>query len=133
MSHLYSAIIITGGRTESGTSDGVQLLHQNGTLICNLPSLPESRYGHTQNGLLACGGGNVTYSTSTCFTFQNGFWIESYNLTEPRNLHSSWRSPGGIMLLGGKWNLDYTDPPITSEILTKDGATKDFDLKYRTL
>ena len=108
-------------------------MHQNGTLICNLPSLPESRYGHTQNGLVACGGGNVTYSTSTCFTFQNGFWIESYNLTEPRNLHSSWKMPDGLVLLGGKNYDDYWDPPITTEILTKDGATNNFDLKYRTL
>ena len=131
-SFLLSAIIITGGRTESGTSDGVQLLHQNGTLICNLPSLPEGRYGHTQNGLVACGGGNYSNYRSTCSTFHNGFWVESHNLKEPRYIHSSWSSPDGVMLLGGKWIDGHFDPPITSELLTKDGARKDFDLKYRT-
>ena len=131
-SFLLSAIIITGGRTESGTSDEVQLLHQNGTLICNLPSLPEGRYGHTQNGLVACGGGNYSNYRSTCSTFHNGFWIEYYNLTEPRYIHSSWSSPDGVMLLGGKWIDGHFDPPITTELLTKDGAIKDFDLKYKS-
>ena len=136
-SFLLSAIIISGGRTGHGTTEEhgtkkVQLLHQNGTLICNLTSLPEARFGHTQNGLVACGGGNYTHYRSTCFTFQNGFWIESYNLTEPRFKHSSWRSPDGVMLLGGKWIDGHFDPPGTSEVLTKDGAIKDFDLMYRT-
>ena len=129
------AIIITGGRTGRGVEDEttkVQLLHQNGTLICNLPSLPEGRFGHTQNGLIACGGGNYSHFRSTCSTFHNGFWLESYNLTEPRYEHSSWRSPDGLMLLGGKGIDGNFNPPITSEVLTKDGAIKDFDLKYRT-
>ena len=133
---LLSAIIITGGRTGHGTTDEatkVQLLHQNGTLICNLPSLSEGIYGHTQNGLITCGGGNYSHYRSTCFTFQNGFWIESYNLTEPRYEHSSWSSPEGVMLLGGRWNAEHFDTPVTSEILTNDGAIRDFDLKHRTL
>ena len=134
-SFVLSAIIITGGRTGHGVEDEttkVQLLHQNGTLICNLPSLPEGRFGHTQNGLIACGGGNFSDYRSTCVTFQNGFWSESYNLTEPRFIHSSWSSPDGVMLLGGKGVDGNFDPPVTSEILTIDGAKKDFDLKYNT-
>ena len=134
-SFVLSAIIITGGRTGHGVEDEttiVQLLHQNGTLICSLPSLPEAIFGHTQNGLVACGGGNYSQYRSICFTFQNGFWLESYNLTEPRFIHSSWRSPDGVMLLGGKSIQGHFDPPVTSEVLTKDGAIRDFDLKYRT-
>ena len=129
------AIIITGGRTGHGVEDEttiVQLLHQNGTLICSLPSLPEAILGHTQNGLVACGGGNYSQYRSTCFTFQNGFWIESYNLTEPRFEQSSWSSPNGVMLLGGRRTPEHKDPPVTSEILTTYGAVKDYNLKYGT-
>ena len=133
------AIIITGGKTgftdEKGVdTDRVQLLDTNGTLICNLPNLPDKRFGHTQNGLVACGGGNYSYILSNCLTFQNGSWTETYNLAEPRFLHSSWSSPDGIMLFGGMMdatNENY-DPPVTSEILMEEGGKQSFSMKYRT-
>ena len=133
-----SAIIITGGNTGitggNPDTDKVQLLDTNGTFICNLPNLPERRFGHTQNGLVACGGGNYSYILSNCLTFQNGSWTESYTLAEPRLNHLSWRSPNGIMLLGGMRDAtnENNEPPITSEILTEEGGKQSFPLKHRT-
>ena len=132
---MATGIIITGGKTLYGSKYEtlVQLLNENGTFICNLPKLPESRFGHTQNGLVLCGGGNISYSIPTCLMLENGSWIESYNLIEPRYVHSSWTSPIGIMLLGGKFLNGHFDPPTTSELLSEDGqSVPSFDMHYRT-
>ena len=124
---FFSVIIITGGKTGTGEPT-VELLDEDGTLICNLPNLPDERFGHTQTGLMACGGGNRTYSISTCLTFQNGSWTYSH-MTEARFSHSSWNSPNGVMLLGGK----MIHPLLSSEILTEDGQwNSSFDLHYKT-
>ena len=126
--------MITGGRTnKTSITNLVQILDENGTFICNLPRLPEGRSGHSQNGLVLCGGGNISYSISTCLTFENGSWTESYNLIEPRNVHSSWTSPIGVMLLGGKFFDGHFEPPATSELLSEDGqSVPSFDMHYRT-
>ena len=126
--------MITGGRTGSNQTitNLVQILDENGTFICNLPSLPESRSGHSQNGLVLCGGGNFSYSISTCLTFEDGSWIESYNLIDPRYLHSSLTSPIGVMLLGGKF-INNFNSSTTSELLSKDGQSVfSFDMHYKT-
>ena len=124
---FFLVIIITGGNSPSGTDEPqVELLDEYGTLICNLPNLPDERFGHTQTGLVACGGGNASYGISTCLTFQDGSWTYSY-MTEPRYLHSSWNSPKGVMLLGGQ----YIHPLLTSEILMEDEQwNSSFDLLY---
>ena len=132
---MATGIMISGGKTGFGSKDEtlVQLLNENGTFICNLPKLPGNRFGHTQNGLVLCGGGNISYSISTCLTFENGSWIESYNLIDPRYLHSSWTSPIGVALLGGKFINDFNSS-TTSELLSKDGqSVLSFDLHYKTL
>ena len=122
---FFSVIIITGGKTGTGEPT-VELLDEHGTLICNLPNLPEERFGHTQTGLIACGGDHQSHGISTCLTFQDGSWTYS-NLNEQRYIHSSWNSPQGVMLLGGK------SSKRTSEILTEDGQwNSSFDLQYKT-
>ena len=76
---------------------------------------------------------NLSNSVPTCLRFQNGLWIESYNLSAPRYLHSSWTSPLGVMLLGGKFFDGYYDIPATSELLSEDGqSVPSFDMHYRT-
>ena len=76
----------------------------------------------------------MSYSISTCLEFQNGFWIESYTLTKPRYHHSSWTTPNGIMLMGGRATSEDFEIPITSEILTEDELSMPkFKMQYRTL
>ena len=133
---MATGIILTGGKTLYGSKYEtlVQLLNENGTFICNLPKLPESRFGHTQNGLVLCGGGNYSYSIATCLRFENGSWIESYNLNAPRYLQSSWTSPLGVMLLGGKFIDENFNSSATSELLNEDEqSVPSFDMHYKTL
>ena len=60
---------------------------------------------------MACGG---TGNPGGCYTFTNGQWVASHNLTEQRIGHLSWKtervssissggrsSEGGILLFGG--------------------------------
>ena len=115
------AILVTGGN--AGTS--AEVLLEDGTPWCSLPGLPEDRHGHTQSGLVTCGG---LYTLSSCVTFTDGGWSWSHNLTHERYEHSSWTSPvHGTILIGGDV-LGYT-----TEMLTDTGvAQQSFPLKYRT-
>ena len=133
-------MIVSGGE---GGKDSVELLNTDGTWNCPLPPMPSKRKGHSQSGLVACGGGSKFHSfdrdkisnstTTSCMTFSND-WKESHNLTEVRSHHSSWTSPRGIILLGGVGvGVDYTDGKKTSEILTEDGDTSPgFGLGYNS-
>ena len=91
--------------------------------MCKLKSfLPVSR--HTTNGLLTCGGTDNEYF---CWRYINGFWEKMHELKHPRLYHSSWDSPKGVILIGGKWSEN------TSEIVTfSTNATDGFPLKHPT-
>ena len=118
----FSAIIITGGIYE----DSVELLFPNGTSLCSLPSLPNTRYGHTQSGLVTCGGGG--WSSRDCITFSGGQWNTSHSLLYERTYHTSWSSTQhGTILIGGM----NSDSRTTTEILTETGESQEsFTLKY---
>ena len=109
---MYLAIILTGG--QGGNSN--YIIYGDGTTYCTLPpfpppSTPETIQGHSQSGLVACGG---TGNPGGCYTFTNGQWVASHSLTEPRRGHLSWQtervssissggrsSESGILLFGG--------------------------------
>ena len=69
-----------------------------------------ARFGHTQEGLLACG--SVAHSTTgwtTCEKFENGSWVQApYNITN-RWHHTSWKTNNGIYLIGGGYGSQTTD------------------------
>ena len=118
---FFSAIIITG-------RNKVEILHSNGSYWCSLPYLPQSRSGHTQSGLLACGGFNKDESDirTSCSSFTDGHCRTSYQLQQSRHAHSSWMSQHGVLLIGG------TGSQLTTEILTKEGqSSASFTLKYK--
>ena len=122
---LFSAIIVTGGMSYTSRKS-VDILKEDGTHFCSLPDLPESRYSHTQSGLVMCGGFEGTQLKS-CQTFSNGVWEDTHSnsLIQSRYDHSAWSSPLGIVLLGGHRS------PTTTEVLTSDGeSTEFFSLKY---
>ena len=125
MIHI-SAIIITGGYTDQSADDSVELLFPKGTSLCSLPSLPGSRYYHTQSGLVACGGHG---GYNDCIKFSGGQWYTSHSLLYERDHHSSWSSTQhGTILIGGSG-----DSLNTTEILTETGESqKSFTLKYET-
>ena len=114
---------MTGG---VGTETSAEVLFTNGSSICELPQLSQSKTEHTQSGLTACGG----YDTRrNCIKFEAGSWITlTDNLVEERDIHSSWVSPDGdILLIGGVYSL------TTTEIVYQNGTSiRSFDLKYDT-
>ena len=125
---IFSAIIVTGGRFSRSS---VELLFEDGSQVCNLPDLSDVRYGHTQSGLVACGGeGGFDSERKTCVTFDKGEWRKSHQLLQDRSSHFSWLSTNhGIYLMGGGFMFNDQN----TELLTDDGASQNsFKLKYST-
>ena len=106
-----------------------------GTLYqCLLPDISElTRYGHTQDEFMVCGGINHQYDCKT-LNHQSGFWGLSYTWKEtPRVDHVSWKSPaappapapspagGGVFLMGGEGNIAYV-AKTTSFLPTPQGS-----------
>ena len=121
--NFFSAILVSGGYDKPETS--AELISTNGTSICELPLMSQSKWVHTQSRLTACGdGGNEDRS---CINFEAGSWTTlTDELVYPRYYHSSWVTPqGGILLIGG------TASPTTTEIVYQNGTSiRSFDLKY---
>ena len=98
---------------------------------CSLPSLPVETWGHSQDGLLLCGG--YPNSRHSCHTFHSdsGEWrVKTHRLSEGRLYHSSWqREDETVLLMGGGYS------PTTTEIVSDSSAvsTPGFSLKYFTL
>merc|ERR1719342_744003 len=116
------AILVTGG---DGAMTSAEVLFTNGSSICELPLMSQTKHSHTQSGLTACGD----YGTDIrrCIKFESGSWTTlTDNLVEERYSHSSWVNPDGdILLIGGSGSL------TTSEIVYQDGTSiRSFDLKY---
>ena len=143
---MYLAIILTGG--QGGNSN--YIIYGAGTTYCTLPpfpppSTPETIQGHSQSGLVACGG---TGNPGGCYTFTNGQWVASHSLSEQRTYHVSWQtervssissgggsSEGGILLFGG-WDgvsstgglLRSTEFVSASSSSTTQLFTLDYDI-----
>merc|ERR1719342_1888528 len=120
------AILVTGG---SGATTSAEVLFTNGSSICELPAMSQSKSVHTQSGLTACGGCCSDTKGRSCIKFEDGSWTTlTDNLMERREDHSSWITPDGdILLIGGEYSL------TTTEIVYQNGTSiRSFDLKYDT-
>ena len=115
---------MTGG---VGTETSAEVLFTNGSSICELPQMSQSKYDHSQSGLIACGGSYEIDTMRSCIKFEDGSWTTlTDNLVEERYSHSSWINPDGdILLIGGDLSLS------TTEIVYQNGTSfRSFDLKY---
>jgi len=130
-------ILVTGGNNfgwykswSKKQNRRVEALKSDGTPLCSLNDLPDERYFHSIDGNLLCGGEKWEKIAGSCLHYEGGKWIYTkWNLTEKRKYHTSWeRSDGSVQLMGG-YDHDMTSWK-TTEILTKTGSKKDFDLKY---
>jgi len=124
------ALIISGGSPIDSAGISVEVFVPSTGQHCQLPSLPGGpRSDHSINDRTICGGGvyNV-YSASrrSCLTLNsNGNWLETTSLLEQRYHHSSWASPSGLILMGGRGSKR------TTEKIEADGtSTYSFELKY---
>lgn len=110
---IYPALLITGGLHSDRKAEVFFPPYS-----CKLPDLPESRYYHTQNGFLTCGGGN---SQKTCNKWdpETGTWPLSHNLPSGRS-ELSWTTGSGTYLIGGYWeNWDHAE---TTTLVKRDGT-----------
>ena len=117
---------MTGGYN---TETSAELISTNGTSICGLPKMSQSKRVHSQSGLTACGGGGYGNEKRSCIKFVAGSWTTlNDNLLFERYDHSSWITPDGdILLIGGGGSFN------TTEIVYQNGTSiKSFDLKYDT-
>ena len=127
----FSVIMITGGWTPNVYDDGkrVELLHPDGTHMCELESLPDKRASHTQSGLITCGG---SYTLNSCliFSLSDGTWQDhGSTLKQRRRGLSSSRRGNTTLLIGG----DNSDSSLTTEMITMDGTQKtSFKLEHPT-
>ena len=120
-------VLITGGVGDGRTGlSSVEVFSPSGVpLPCTVPPLPAYRSSHTQDGEVACGGSGSSYS---CDSLTASGWTTSHQLVSPRHRHVSWRSPDGLLLMGGEYSLQ------TTELLTdtSSSSSPSFDLEYDT-
>ena len=131
--NLISAIMVTGGYYGSDLAS-VEVFSGAGTPIsCTIPPLPAARYGHTQDGLLSCGGwGTDTRRNCVKISALAGGWVVSHNLLQDRSGHSSWQSPAGLVLIGGGHTASSL---TTTELLSSSdsSSSSNFTLQYDTM
>merc|ERR1719427_2672545 len=84
-SNATSAMVLAGGYKRDGPSGlkTVEVFIPSANESCRMPSMPETRFYHSMDGLVACGG----YSSSTydnCVSFRYGVWVVSHLLRHRR-------------------------------------------------
>ena len=123
-------LLITGG-SDGTRLTSVEVLTPSGApYSCSVPPLPSPRNRHTQDGAVACGGGEGEAATQTnCYSLTSVGWQKSHQLQKRRSLHSSWSSPAGLLLIGGYHS------GTTTEILsaTDSSSTFSYSLAYHTV
>ena len=125
------AIIVTGGKP-GGISTTAEASFDYGVSWCVLPDLPHATFRHTQSGPVTCGNGDSEEDLKkSCWSFNSGVWNKSHTLLFPRDSHSVWSSPLGIMLIGG---LDDSDSgTVTTEVIDDGGhSMENFTLDLKT-
>ena len=118
---LFSGIIISGG---SPSRQSVEILRANGSYWCSLSDLPYIRWGHSQSGLVTCGGLG-SRARKSYEIFSSGQW-SGHGLQQKRSDHSSWISRHGVLLMGGYYSR------TTTEIYRYGQSLPYFTLKYDT-
>lgn len=125
------AILVTGGLPGEANLT-CEVLRGDGSPWCSLPALGQARHGHTQAGLVACGGEGALFS---CSAFAQSAWHTSHSLPRPRTHHSAWSpapapAPGPVLLLGG----DTSASGLSTALLPRWGeAQQHFPLQYNTV
>ena len=124
-------VLITGGYDLTSS----EIYDPTTQTSCLLPNFTTWRTGHSQDGPLLCGGGQVfsddDNSLMTCTTWSQGTWNVSHHLTFRRQNHISWTpaSGAGTYLMGGIKSQNYPDPLQKTEIVRPDGTVEQgFDL-----
>ena len=114
-----AGVLITGGYPNVNTAE---LYLPSSGARCALPTLPDSRWGHTSDDGLLCAGWDTSDSC-----LQWGSWEAAVTLDVRRGYHVSWTPVGGpgTWLMGGAYSVR------TTTLITPDGTQEPgFSLKY---
>ena len=126
--------LISGGTNDNKGLKSIEIYNPVTNTTCSLPQLPETLFYHTQDGGLACGGGQAKpasqqASWTTCVKWSSGSWTKSHTLRQKRYGHVSWATEDGVYLMGG---MDSSSE-FTTELVKEDGSVEEgFSLKYDT-
>ena len=96
---------------------------------CSLGNMTMQRYGHTQNGLMSCGGGSRetredSYDTCEVYVPGVGWRLEPYTLNTRITGHTSWTLQNGSVLLLGSFLNPYSTELVTPGV----GSVPGFNL-----
>ena len=124
---MFTTVVLISGGFGEEQSKSVEIYHPDKD-SCKIPDLPESRYDHTQDGGMLCGG---SYTRRSCRRWNpdTGAWdLEIESLTEKRYNHVSWTPADGsaTYLMGGGWS------DKTSEVIENGRVKASFPLQYNT-
>ena len=124
---ISAVILITGGL---GAEQSAEVFLPWRNTSCQLPSLPDRRYGHVQAGPLLCAGWRTsTRRNCLLWSGQEGGWASlPLTLTDERRYSSLWARGDQLVIMGG-WN----NAARTSETLSSDGSVTNssFMTKYK--
>ena len=103
---LILAVLMTGGywgQRDRDLPKSAEIYHPDSGSACILPDLPDNREGHTQNGLLLCGGVFTDKSCRKWNTIMGSWDLVTESLTWFRQHHTSWTPVNGSVtyLMGG--------------------------------
>ena len=126
---ISAAILITGG---DETDQSAEVFRPWSNTSCQLPSLPDVRYGHVQSDQLLCGGGwdSSTWRSCLQWNLQGGWTRLPLTLSEERHGSSLWARGDQLVIMGG-----FSDAAEeSSESVSSDGAVSrgSFAIKYKT-
>ena len=121
-------ILITGGRNESSSLSSAEVFIPALNQSCSLSNMIQSRFRHTQNNFLSCGGDeNGNGKKCEVYSPHTGNWsVESYDLREMRYGHTSWSLGNGNVVLLGGWSSNST----TEIVIQGNGTSRGFDLEH---
>ena len=81
---LYSGLIISGGSPADSVGQSVEVYVPSTGQHCKLADLPASRYDHTMEKMVLCGGGSDSDTRTSCLTLTDAGWEVTTTLLEER-------------------------------------------------
>ena len=82
---VYSGIMLTGTIPVNVDGKSVEVFVPSTGQQCELPDLPEPRYGHIQYKQTLCGGDDRDNISKSCISLDSGGkWVETTTLREDR-------------------------------------------------
>ena len=92
----------TSQESSLATLSSVEIYVPSSRLSYSCPALPDVRFGHVQERSQYCGGlGTYSFANGlSCYSFTEGSWQSSANLSHLSLLANSFDSSAGLVIMG---------------------------------